>query len=384
MQVYPVKADGVSSLGATEYNDYASGELNNFVQESGQTLSSGNPSQMGVGVANYAAHGDFYTDSGSADVYVLATQASKKGPNAYVDGMNVRFKVGNTNTGASTINVNSLGSKDIKSSAGSVLVAGQLVVGEYVTIFFDSSNNYFILVTALANNNVNVSIKTTGATLTSIEDVILADATSAGFTITLPPAATNDGKIYKIKKTDSTNNIVIIDGNASETIDGALTKNLATQYEQWEIVSDGANWQVMAHKTDTDWVAYTPSADQGFGTITSGEYFYRRSGDSYDVKGRFTAGTVTGDEARIELPFSKTSDSTKLDTTLNVVGGWAKSDIATVSTALLIEPSVSYVTFGVQSSVFGGISKRLGSQMINNNEDVSFFANGIPISGFNA
>ncbi len=153
MQVYPVKVDGVSSLGGDEYNDLAGGELNNFVQESGQTLSAGNPSQLGIGAANYAAHGDFFTDSGSPDTYILATQASKKGPNAYIDGMRTRFEVGNTNTGASTVNVASLGVKDIKQADGSDLTANQLSVGDFVTIFFDSSSNFFVLGETSASRN---------------------------------------------------------------------------------------------------------------------------------------------------------------------------------------------------------------------------------------
>ena len=167
MQSYPVKIDNISSLGSDEYNDLAGGELNNFVQNSGQTLSGGNASQMGVAAANYGSHGDFYTDSGSANAYVLATQASKKGVNAYVDGMRIRFKVGNTNTGASTINVNSLGVKDIKQPGGVALTAGQLTVGDFVTILFNSSSDFFVLSASLvgsvtpviANSLDNVGIK---------------------------------------------------------------------------------------------------------------------------------------------------------------------------------------------------------------------------------
>lgn len=160
MQAYPVKIDDISSLGANEYNDLASSELNNFVQNSGQTLSGGDPSQMGVAAANYGSHGDFFTDSGSVNVYVLATQASKKGPNAYVDGMRVRFQVGNTNTAASTINVNSLGSKAIKQSDGSALTANLLLVNDFVTVFFDSANNFFILGETSASRNAQTMANT--------------------------------------------------------------------------------------------------------------------------------------------------------------------------------------------------------------------------------
>lgn len=73
--------------------------------------------------------------------------------------------------------------------------------------------------------------------------IILCDATSAAFTVTLLAAATaGDGFTLTIKKTDATTNAVTIDGNASETIDGALTAGLATQYTSMTIISDGSNW----------------------------------------------------------------------------------------------------------------------------------------------
>jgi len=38
---------------------------------------------------------------------------------------------------------------------------------------------------------------------------------------------------------------VTIDGNASETLDGALTYLLAGQYDSVEIVCDGSNWHLI-------------------------------------------------------------------------------------------------------------------------------------------
>jgi hypothetical protein len=51
--------------------------------------------------------------------------------------------------------------------------------------------------------------------------------------------------MYHIKKIDSGAGNVIIDGNASETIDGATTYTLTTQYESVTIVSDGATWWIV-------------------------------------------------------------------------------------------------------------------------------------------
>lgn len=87
--------------------------------------------------------------------------------------------------------------------------------------------------------------KTTTATLVSTEMVVLADATGAAFTITLPPASGNSGKRYFIKKIDSSVNAVTVDGDGSETIDGDTTLVLSLEDEVIEIVGDGSNWWVL-------------------------------------------------------------------------------------------------------------------------------------------
>lgn len=86
----------------------------------------------------------------------------------------------------------------------------------------------------------------TGATTLVVSDyTILCSASGGLFTVTLPTAVGLLGKIYNIKKTDSTGNAVTIDGNASETIDGDTTKALNLQYESLTIQSDGTNWHII-------------------------------------------------------------------------------------------------------------------------------------------
>ena len=92
---------------------------------------------------------------------------------------------------------------------------------------------------------IPIVAKTGAYTATATDEVITCDATSAAFTITLPAVAGITGKPYTIKKTDSSGNIVTIDGNASETIDGATTYLLSSQYDTLPIVSDGSNWHIL-------------------------------------------------------------------------------------------------------------------------------------------
>lgn len=72
------------------------------------------------------------------------------------------------------------------------------------------------------------------------------DATSGAATITFYAASGNTGKIITVKKTDSSANAVTLDGNASETLDGATTASLTTQYDSATFVCDGTNWQKRA------------------------------------------------------------------------------------------------------------------------------------------
>ena len=68
----------------------------------------------------------FASDTGAADAYLVATPQVAAG---YVDGLSVVMLPSATNTGASTINVDSLGVKSIRRLDNSALTAGDIIVG---------------------------------------------------------------------------------------------------------------------------------------------------------------------------------------------------------------------------------------------------------------
>ena len=98
---------------------------------------------------------------------------------------------------------------------------------------------------ALAVVPTSVSTKTGAYTLTASDAVILADATTAGFTLTLPTAVGLSGHLYHIKKIDASANVVVIDGAGVETIDGAATVSISVQNQSYTLVSDGAGWRLI-------------------------------------------------------------------------------------------------------------------------------------------
>jgi len=87
--------------------------------------------------------------------------------------------------------------------------------------------------------------KSAAYTATATDYVIDVAGASGSVTITLPTAASITGTMYVIKRSDTTYDVVI-DGDSSETIDGAATVTLSAQYQFKTIMSDGTNWKVVA------------------------------------------------------------------------------------------------------------------------------------------
>lgn len=94
------------------------------------------------------------------------------------------------------------------------------------------------------STGVKAAIATTSAdlTLSAAHYTVLVDASGANRTITLPAAASHNKRVYVVKKVDASANTVTIDGNASETIDGATTKVLTTQWQSVTLQCNGTAW----------------------------------------------------------------------------------------------------------------------------------------------
>ncbi len=75
--------------------------------------------------------------------------------------------------------------------------------------------------------------------------LIDCDASSATFTVTLPPVATaGDGFIVGVKKTDASANAVTVDADGAETIDGAASRTLDVRYATEFYRCDGTEWHI--------------------------------------------------------------------------------------------------------------------------------------------
>lgn len=91
-----------------------------------------------------------------------------------------------------------------------------------------------------------VKTVTTTYTATALDELVLADASGGAFTVTLPRA--EDGtKRLTIKRTSGGVNAVTIAPQGSDTIEGAASVSLATQWASRTLQSnDSDTWVILA------------------------------------------------------------------------------------------------------------------------------------------
>jgi hypothetical protein len=147
MKQIPSKTNFVDEVDASEFNSI-SFELQNIVDDSGQSLSEGDQFQVSKAAAVYAGAGDYYIDTGTAAAYQLDTPDSKKFPPTYYNGQRVRFQPVNSNTGAATARIDTLPVKNIKKNNGADdLEPNDIVAGfEAILSYRTASGGYWELV----------------------------------------------------------------------------------------------------------------------------------------------------------------------------------------------------------------------------------------------
>jgi uncharacterized protein (TIGR02145 family) len=110
---------------------------------------------------------------------------------------------------------------------------------------------------------LNVTTITSATTLNQTHNVVLCN--TGPYTVTLPAASSNTGKVYYIKNIDAQGDFITIDGNVSETIDGYATYLLNVSNHALRIICDGSNWHILEETYKT--------SGQSVGTNCDGSVF---------------------------------------------------------------------------------------------------------------
>lgn len=235
--------------------------------------------------------------------------------------------------------------------------------------------------------------KTANYTLVAAtDDTVRGDSSGGTFTFTLPTAVGNDGKVFRLIKTDSSFTVISIATTSSQTINGSTTDKLATQYETLAVQSDGANWLVLDRKTTLPWTAYTPTGTWSTNTTYTG--LYRRQGEEIELRiivtlaGAPTAAGLTMTEAQVLNGLTGlTIDTTKFPNYSSAqkqyaVGTWNAMDagVQQYGGTLAWDSNSTYVIPVISAS--GNVSNT-GPFSFGNLDSISFFLT-LPITNWKA
>lgn len=120
-----------------------------------------------AGVQNTAY--DYAADTGAANAFVVTLSPVP----TLTTGLYVAFKAANANSGASTLNVNSLGAKTIKKTGGATdLANGDISIGQLVVVMYDGTNFQMVSTPGTAGSGGG------GTTTLSYPDTIPASPTT--------------------------------------------------------------------------------------------------------------------------------------------------------------------------------------------------------------
>jgi len=193
-----------------------------------------------IGNAIYSGSLEVYTDISSSTMQATDVTTS---PNSLIVGATT---LSETDVGAVA------GVTPGTASAGKNLVVddlldiGNINTGSFSHIIVDSMEVADINITSVISETVQ-SISSNSVIDPDNGTIILADASSAAITLTLPAASANNGKMFKIKKKDNSANAVNVQPASGEKIDGTTNQviSLESPYAGVMVFSDGTEFYLM-------------------------------------------------------------------------------------------------------------------------------------------
>lgn len=253
---------------------------------------------------DFVQRNPIYTTTGTGAAYVLTFT---QGPTAYYKGFTLRIWIHANNTGACSLNVNSLGAKSILSTHGEALSAGQLRIGRVVQVVYNGTNFELFDVTAhdpkftgtLTANSANI-VSLTSNTVTVNETItanrlrlLATNDASANSTLHALQIGADNGQNLTIDgneilvRTNGVGNTLYVEFGVN-TLAG-VTKN---DVEYWHATNDGASSGLDADLLDGQHGAYYRDLTNSTGTLPNARLVGDYSFANLTLSGGLTAYTI--------------------------------------------------------------------------------------------
>lgn len=256
-----------------------------------------------------------------------------------------------------------------------VRASGAVIFGNTITAV-NSIDGYTTTATAAGTTTLIVaSNEQQYFTGTSTQTVVLPVASTLTLGQTYRIVNNSTGKVTV--QSSGANTIKVMGGTLITLAPGAPGTELIVTC----ILTSGtgtASWDYEYRTPTTDWVSYTPTFTN-LGTATSIFVESRRVGDTLQVRGKFTTGTVVASEVRVSLGFNGTdgnvtTDSTKVPS-VQISGIWQGTSPSGQG-CTLADSAVAYMNFSASGAP---TTKITGSSVGNSSiQTITFEA---PITG---
>lgn len=263
--------DGVAVAGASNANTTTKG----IVEEATQAEVDARTTTGGTGAKLFAPldkiraslYHDYAADAGANDTYAVTITPA---PTAYTTGMVVEFKANTANTGACTLNVNSLGVKSLKVNKDLDPQDGYIKAGAIVLAVYDGTN--FQIQSVAGKPSVSQSGEEIYAASSSGNDTY-------AITLSPAPAAYVTGMAIWVKADVGNTGAATLNVNSlgAKTIKKSVSSDLVTgdivASEVFLVVYDGTNFQLQSPSatppTVLSLVPEPASGSVGTGTINN-------------------------------------------------------------------------------------------------------------------
>lgn len=136
----------------------------------------------------------FAVDTGAANAYLVALPNTLA---AYNDGVQICMRPLATNTGASTINVDSLGVKSIRGAASAVLTAGDITAGVPVILTYSTNTGFFHISPGGAAAAAAAAVSAAAAAVSAAAALVSENNASTSETNAAASAAAAAGQILR-------------------------------------------------------------------------------------------------------------------------------------------------------------------------------------------